>query len=300
MNCSIILQYNFQCLHARFPIAHSVHVRGSISFQRRSVMTKKTIKLNAIDKALTMLVQFAPHNREIGTIEMSERLGLHKATVSRILLNLTRHGFLMQNPKTRKFRLGPTNLQLASAIRNSIENNLSHIAIPLIDELRDLTKETAVLDVPSGDMNTMVAYIAEGPRPVRIAGRVGDVLPAHAMAGSKVILAFSPSERVERVLNNKLKRFTANTITDPNTFLESLEKVREQGFALDLGEYDEEVTAVAAPIFDYDARPIAAVVVVGPSSRIKTKSNSPMMIHLKDTAAKISYQLYFDGPKGAT
>jgi DNA-binding IclR family transcriptional regulator len=263
-------------------------------------MIKKTIKLNAIDKALTMLVQFAPHNREIGTIEMSERLGLHKATVSRILLNLKRHGFLMQNPKTRKFRLGPTNLQLSSAIRNSIENNVSHIAIPLLDELRDLTKETVVLDVPSGDTNTMIAYIAEGPHPVRIAGRVGDVLPAHAMAGSKAILAFSPSDRVDRVLSKKLKRLTANTITDPNIFRKQLEKVREQGFALDLEEHDVGVTAVAAPIFDYDANPLAAVVIVGPSNRIKTKSNSPMMTYLKDTAAKISYQLYFDGPKGAT
>ena len=263
-------------------------------------MTKKTIKLNAIDKALTMLVQFAPHNREIGTIEMSERLGLHKATVSRILLNLTRHGFLMQNPKTRKFRLGPTNLQLSSAIRNSIENNVSHIAIPLIDELRDLTKETVVLDVPSGETNTMVAYIAEGPSPVRIAGRVGDLLPAHVMAGAKAILAFSPNDHVERVLGKKLKRYTANTITDAKVLLKQLEKVREQGFAFDHGEHDEGVYAVAAPIFDYDARPLAAVVIAGPSNRVKTKSGSPLVTLLKDTAAKISYQLYFEGPKGAT
>jgi DNA-binding IclR family transcriptional regulator len=267
--------------------------------KRRAILAKKTIKLNAIDKALTMLVQFAPHNREIGTIEMSERLGLHKATVSRILLNLTRHGFLMQNPKTRKFRLGPTNLQLANAIRKSIDNNVSHVAIPLIDELRDLTKETAVLDVPSGEENTMVAYMAEGTQPVRIAGRIGEVLPAHAMAGSKAILAFSPSDRVDRVLSKKLKRLTANTITDPKKFRKQLEKVREKGFAFDLEETDVGVTAIAAPIFDYDARPLAAVVIVGPTNRIKIKSGSPLVTLLKDTAAKISYQLYFEGPKGS-
>jgi DNA-binding IclR family transcriptional regulator len=261
-------------------------------------MPKKTVKLNAIDKALTMLVQFSPYNREIGTIEMSERLGLHKATVSRILLNLTRHGFLMQNPKTRKFRLGPTNLQLASAIRNSIENNVSPIAIPLLDELRDLTKETTVLEVPSGETTTMIAYIAEGPRPVRIAGNVGTVLPAHAIAGAKAILAFSPNESVEKVVSKKLKRFTKNTITEAKVLLKQLQKVREQGFAFDLGEHDDGVNAVAAPVFDYDERPLAAVVIAGPAQRIKPKANSPMISHLKDTAGKISYQLYFEGSKG--
>jgi DNA-binding IclR family transcriptional regulator len=264
------------------------------------VLTKKTIKLNAIDKALTMLVQFAPQNREIGTIEMSERLGLHKATVSRILLNLTRHGFLMQNPKTRKFRLGPTNLQLSGAIKNSIENNVTNIAIPLLDELRDLTKETVVLDVPSGETNIMVAYIAEGPRPVRIAGRVvGDLVPAHVMAGAKAILAFSSKDHIERILGKKLERYTANTITDPKVLRKQLEKVREQGFAFDLEEYDDGVNAIAAPIFDYDARPLAAVVIPGPSNRVKPKNGSPLVKLLKDTAAKISYQLYFEGPKGA-
>ena len=266
--------------------------------KRRDILTKKAKKLNAIDKALTMLVQFAPHNREIGTIEMSERLGLHKATVSRILLNLTRHGFLMQNPKTRKFRLGPTNLQLASAIRDSIENNVSPLAIPIVEELRDLTKETVVLDVPSGD-NIMVAYVAEGPRPVRIAGRVGELLPHHVMAGAKAILAFSTKDYLERVLGKKMKRYTENTITDPKVLRKQLAKVREQGFASDLEEYNDGVNAIAAPIFDYHARPLAAVVIAGPSNRVKGKVSSPLVTLLKDAAAKISYQLYFQGPKGA-
>ena len=263
-------------------------------------MPKKIVKLNAIDKALTMLVQFSPHNREIGTIEMSERLGLHKATVSRILLNLKKHGFLMQNPNTRKFRLGPTNLQLSSAIRSSIENSMSHIAIPLLDELRDWIKETVVLEVPSGETTTMIAYIAEGPSPVRLAGRVGAVLPAHSMAGGKAILAFSPKEQVEKVISKKLERYTEDTVTDPNVLRKQLEKVREQGFAFDLEENQKGVNAIAAPIFDWDVRPLAAVVIAGPAHRIKARSNSPIVAQLKDTAARISRQLYFDGPKKAS
>ena len=68
--------------------------------------------MNSIDKTLMILSSFAPHNQECGTVEISHRLGFHKATVSRILLTLTRHEFLAQNALTRKFTLGPSVMTL--------------------------------------------------------------------------------------------------------------------------------------------------------------------------------------------
>jgi IclR family KDG regulon transcriptional repressor len=64
----------------------------------------------AIDKALTILLAFIPENQEMGTLEISKRLGLNNATASRILLTLAKRRFLQQNPKTRTFKLGQSAL----------------------------------------------------------------------------------------------------------------------------------------------------------------------------------------------
>lgn len=254
-------------------------------------MKRPETKNNSIDKALNILSTFTPNNKEMGTIEISHKLGLHKATVSRILLNLKRHGYLQQNFKTKKFTLGPSILRLALSIQRSLNNNIVHIAKPYVDELRDDTKETVVLEVLSGE-NTIIAYIAEGPRPVRIAGTVGDILPAHVAAGAKAILAFSPPELWEKFFNGNLTRFTENTITDTKILYDQFMDIRRQGFSFDNEEHDVGINAIAAPIFNSEKKPIASVVIAGPSQRIAWKTDSSFVSLLKETAAEISAQLY--------
>jgi DNA-binding IclR family transcriptional regulator len=255
-------------------------------------MRQPAKKNNSIDKALTILLAFAPYNNEMGTIEISRKLGFHKATVSRILLNLTRHGFLHQNPKTKKFVLGPTILTLAGTVRLSLNNNMLHIAKPFVDDLRDKIKETVILEVISGE-NTIIVYIAEGPRPIRIAGTVGDILPAHVAAGAKAILAFSSPNVWKRFFNAKLPSFTENTITDPKVLHEQFGDIRRQGFAFDKEEHDIGINAIGAPIFNNEDKPVAAIVVAGPSQRITWDNDSSYVPKVKETAAKISAQLYY-------
>ncbi|MEJ2726195.1 MAG: helix-turn-helix domain-containing protein [Deltaproteobacteria bacterium] len=127
-------------------------------------------KSNSIAKALKILSAFVPNNEEMGTVEISQKLGFHKATVSRILGNLTEYGFLRQNPNTRKFLLGPSVMSLARAANQSLKTNLVQLAKPYIDELRDAVQETAILEVLSGD-SAFMAYIAEGHRLVSLSAR---------------------------------------------------------------------------------------------------------------------------------
>jgi DNA-binding IclR family transcriptional regulator len=255
-------------------------------------MRQPAKKNNSIDKALTILSAFAPYNKEMGTIEISQKLGFHKATVSRILLNLTRHGFLHQNSRTKKFILGPTILTLAGAVRQSLNNNVLHIAKPFIDDLRDKIEETVVLEVLSGE-NTIIIYTADGPKPVRIAGTVGDTLPAHVAAGAKAILAFSSPNAWKRFSKAKMPSFTKNTITDPKVLQVQFENVRRQGFAFDKEEHDIGINAIGVPIFNNEEKPVAAIVVAGPSQRITWDRDSSYVPEVKETAAKISAQLYY-------
>ncbi|MBN1848492.1 MAG: IclR family transcriptional regulator [Deltaproteobacteria bacterium] len=258
-------------------------------------MRQDESKVNAIDKALMILSSFTPHNEEMGTVEISQKLGFHKATVSRILQNLTKRGFLIQNSQTKRFVLGPAVMDLARAMNQSLRSNVVQIAKPFIDTLRDSLKETVILEILSGD-TTFMAYIADGPRLVRLAGSMGDRVPIHASAGAKALLAFSPAEVKDRLLNVKLHPFTSYTITDRNRIEQQLFKVRKEGVAFDHEEIDEGTSAIGAPIFNHDSIPIGAVVVAGPTQRIKNGSTAGMVSELKATAAKISTQFHYVSP----
>jgi len=249
-------------------------------------------KVSAIDKALMILSSFTPYNEEMGTLEISQKLEFHKATVSRILQNLTKRGFLIQNSQTKKFVLGPAVMDLARAVNQSLRTNVVPIAKPFIDRLRDSLKETVILEILSGE-TTYMAYIAEGPRLVRLAGSMGDRVPIHASAGAKALLAFSPPDIKNRLLDIKLHRFTDFTITNKRELEKQLKKIRKDEIAFDKEEIDEGTSALGAPILNHDGIPLGAVVVAGPTQRISPKINSRMAKELKASAARISTQLHY-------
>jgi len=251
-------------------------------------MRHLTPQKSSIDKALIILSSFGSNNTEMGTLEISRKLGFHPATVSRILLILSRHNFLKQNPRTKKFTIGHSVLRLARSIERFLEREIVFIAKPHMDELRDKTGESVFLEVLSGD-HTFIAYISEGTGRIRLDGNIGDALFGHVAAGAKAILAFSPPEVLKRVIyNGPLKRFTPNTITDPEVLEKHLADIKRNGFSFNIEEHDVGVSAVGAPIFNNTGKPVAAVVVAGSSHLIKVDSNSSIVKLVKETAAEIS------------
>jgi DNA-binding IclR family transcriptional regulator len=247
---------------------------------------------NAIEKALEILLAFLPYNQELGTMDISKKLGLHKATASRILRTLADKGFLQQDPETRKFTLGPAASDIGRAYNNGLNANLVQLARPYIDDLRSTLEETVVLEVLSGS-STVMAYVAEGPQRVRIAGTVGDRLPVHAAAGAKAILAFLPPDMVEILIGDNLPQLTPNTITDPDAYMQELERIRREGYSLDVEEIDIGINAVGAPIFDHESKPVAAVVIAGPAQRITGDNNSAVVTWIKKAADEISRRLNY-------
>jgi DNA-binding IclR family transcriptional regulator len=250
----------------------------------------------AVEKALDILMAFTPHNQEVGTIELSEKMGFHKSTVSRLLHVLSRKGFLHQNPDTKKFQLGPSAMSLGVAIKKSLETNLVHIAKPYIDSLREELHETITLEIFSGT-NTVLAYFAEGPHRINLAGSIGDILAVHAAAGSKAILAFSSPEVRRRILSGDLPRLTPNTITDPALLQRQFQEILRHGIAFDNEEHDIGTSAIGTPIFNNSGKPVAAIVVAGPAQRITLAGDSHMAVQLKETALEISKQLYYKPPR---
>ncbi|MBN1104007.1 MAG: IclR family transcriptional regulator [Deltaproteobacteria bacterium] len=247
----------------------------------------------AVEKTLDILMLFVPHNREMGTFEISERTGFHKSTTSRLLHVLVKKGFLRQGPQNKKFQLGPSAMAIGVSIKRSLETNLVHIAKPLMDDLRDALSETIALEVFSGT-NTVLAYLSEGPHRTKFAGNVGDILSVHAAAGAKAILAFSSPEVKGRILRGPFPALTPHTITDPKALQRTYQEIRRLGLSFDNEEHDLGTNAMGAPIFDNSGKPVAALVVVGPRHRVQKKYDSPIAQQLKETSAKISRLLFYN------
>ncbi len=247
--------------------------------------------LNSIEKALHILMAFPPENDTMGTVEISKKLGLHKATASRILLVLTQKGLLRQDPETKKFSLGSAALDIGRAVLDSISGDIASIARYHIDQLRDELGETVVLEQFMVE-RTVVTHVAEGLHRVRFARGVGDHLPINASVGAKAILAFLDPEVAHDLIfaHDDFENLTPNTIIDPNRLFDQLGDIRKKGYATDHEETEYGISAVGVPVFNYEDLPVAAVVVVGMTEKINLEMEI-ILERLLKTARKISFSL---------
>jgi IclR family acetate operon transcriptional repressor len=241
--------------------------------------------VRAVERALDILLCFTRQTPELSMTQIADQVGIHKSTVHRLLATLERKRFVQRDPDTGIYRLGIRLLQMAYLTLE--QNDLRRIAVPFLQHLGEQYQENihlAVLD----DMDVVFVQIIESPQRVKLAAAVGQRLPAFATASGKAILAFTPEARVQRILINQgMPQYTVHTPLTPEAVLKELKSIREQGFALSVQEYEDEINAVAAPIFDMDGQPIASVALAGPAYRLTLER----MIEIGPTVAATAKQI---------
>ncbi|MFD7923728.1 IclR family transcriptional regulator [Streptomyces sp. NPDC059740] len=221
--------------------------------------------LQSVDRALTVLLSFTERRPEWGVSELAREQGWDKAVVQRLLTTLTARGFLMCDETTRRYRLGPSVPRLARVGEHS--GVLPSLVRPLLARLLRETGESVVLNVPHGSGYRCAAAV-DGTGPVRYTAIVGAVIPGHAGASGHAIFAHHPEAEQRQLFGaGPLQRFNEHTITDFEALLRCYARVRQEGVSISHGEYDEAVTAVAAPVFQAGAV-AASLTVIGPSHRV--------------------------------
>jgi IclR family transcriptional regulator, KDG regulon repressor len=221
--------------------------------------------LTSVKNGLRILRLFSIDTPELGITDISIRLGLHKTTVHRLIKTLEKEGFIEKNPKTRKYRLGISLLNLSGII--DIHTEIYREAIPVLESLTHNLGEAAHLSVLEG-ANTVYLYKIQCKHPVRLLSHIGKNNPCSCTSSGKVILAFQTKEMIDYVISQGLPKCGPNSITDPDQFRNNLAYIRNKGYAVCIDELHEGVTSIAAPIRDYSGDVVAAVSVVGPNQRI--------------------------------
>jgi DNA-binding IclR family transcriptional regulator len=218
-----------------------------------------------VNRALRALELIAEAG-QLGVTELGRRLGVHKATASRLVATLAERGMVERDPITEKYRLGFGLIRLAGAAMASMD--LVRIARPMLEELADRTRETVNLGVLSGDA---VVYIDQvtGTRSIVAVSWVGRRTPLHCTSNGKVLLANVGDAERARLLAAPLHRETRSTVTDVATLETQLEEIRRRGYATTMEELEEGLNAVAAPIRRADGEVVAALSVSGPAFRMR-------------------------------
>jgi IclR family transcriptional regulator, KDG regulon repressor len=251
----------------------------------------KSENLSSTEKALKILMNFVPSNQEMGTLEISKKLGIHKSTVSRLLHLLTHHGFLQQNSDNKKYCLGRSAAEIGNAATRSLNNSIVSIAQPYLNELSRRVGESVALEVLTG-INVVLACHVEGQSHIRFSFQPNEQVPINVAAGAKAILAFSPPDIVDQFLKKKFTYFNAKTIMSKKEYRAVLEQVREKGLAFDRGERYEDSYAIGTPIFNHEKIPVAAVVIAAPAFRMTAAFLDEIVGPLTQTASEISQRLF--------
>jgi len=169
------------------------------------------------------------------------------------------------SPGKKKYRYGPRLAALGlSALKNM---NLRQSALPILQQLRDETGETINLTILSGAEILYVERIMSDYL-VNVNVNVGDRLPVYCASMGKVILAYLPESRLEKILTsiNFVPR-TDKTIVSRSELLKELEQIRANGFAINDEELEKGLRAVAAPIFNYTGEAFAATNIAWTTAR---------------------------------
>ncbi|WP_282608635.1 IclR family transcriptional regulator [Pelagibius sp. Alg239-R121] len=221
--------------------------------------------MRTVRRALTLLNFFSESSPEYGLSELARTAGYDKATTQRMLSALADHGMVEQHPESKKYRLGAGLLRLARVREATFP--IGAVVEPVLRRLAEKTRETAHFSMATGDVLSTLG-IAESPRTNRISMQRGEQLPLHCTGSGIAYLAFSPEPLVDGILAKPLAKFTPDTITEADKIRAMIETARRSGIGKIHQGYDQEVSGVAAPIFDWTGFACGAIAVATPSTRM--------------------------------
>jgi DNA-binding IclR family transcriptional regulator len=213
-----------------------------------------------LDRALRILPLLA--EGPAGLEQVATRLDVHKSTALRLLRTLHEHG-LVYRQQDQRYRLG---IRLFALAQQAVEAlDVRGIAHPHLADLNERTGHTIHLAVyEQGE----VVYIdtVESRYPVRMYSRIGRPVAITVAAVAKLLLADLPETERQAVAERlDYPRYTARSTPDAAAFLAELGRVREQGWATDLGGHEESVNCLGAPLRGPDGRVCAAMSVSAPN-----------------------------------
>ncbi len=247
----------------------------------------KTPSPQSVDRIFAVLDYLAARDNQGASLaELARAVSAPKSSLISLLAGMLANGRLVKD-ENGFYYLGALMYSLSMRIVGSL--NLASIARPVLESLMEKTGETVLLGAlaPSGDLAMYIEKV-ESQSALRYTVSLGEQRDLYSSGIGKMLLAHMPKPRQANYLRtHELVAYTPATITSKDELLEQLDEIRAQGYALTVGERVRGADAMAAPVFGRGGEVIAAIVVAGPSERMRMNRIADLE-HLLIAAADLS------------
>lgn len=236
-------------------------------------------------RSLMIIETLGLAQRPMTPTEIGTELDLPKQTIHRLCHRLVEEGFLVRVQGRRGLRPAKRSRDLALNILRS-----SHLDVARHSVLMQLARkvgETINFVMPGIEGMHYVDRV-ETDWPFRVQLPVGSHVPFHCTASGKTYLASLDAPNRKKLLRSlDLEKLTPNTIGDPNDLLTELEKIVDNGYALDNQEFMEGMIAIAVPVKNPQGQFMAALAFHGPTMRLSIEEASARLPDLREAAEKL-------------
>ncbi|WP_097328765.1 IclR family transcriptional regulator [Paractinoplanes atraurantiacus] len=268
--------------------------------------------IQSVERSSAVLRLLAAGPGRLRVKEVADALGLPKSTAHSILRTLEHVGFAEQDPRTARYRLGRGLLELG---RGGLDvNELRSRALDWADALASRTVESVRIGVLDGtpardgratgsdgrvEDGAAVKVIHHVFRPDDTAQsmEIGLVVPAHATALGKVLLAYD-APAAEAAVRGGLDPYTRKTLTHRRDLAAALAEIRGQGWGSAIEEWEPGRAGIAAPTRGIGGLVVGAIGIYGPVERVcdsRLRPRTALVAQVRATAESISRDL--SGPR---
>ena len=246
-------------------------------------------EIQTLARGLQIMNQLEDASEGLSVTFIARELQLEKSSVSRFLRTLHNYGYVEQDERTRRYRLGARLVALGQ--RRLRQFTLREQARPFLRRLVDETGECAHLAVLTHGQAFYVDQV-DTSASLRVSTDIGTMAPLHCTALGKVLLAFDDIQPVKELLV-----YTPHTIAEHTELNQQLERTRALGYALDDEEYTIGVRCLASPVWGDGGVLVGAMGISGPAARLTPRRLPRMAEIVIDCARACSDDLQYTEPE---
>lgn len=236
---------------------------------------------------LHVLEAFSIDQPVLGVTEIARRVGQHKSTVSRILATLERAGYVERDEGSGRFRLGLGRIALAGPLLADLD--VRRVALGSLQQLTERTGETSALMVWNGHEAVVVEQV-QSPKQVKHTAAIGTRYDTYESSSVKVFLAALPAAEVANLFERRLLVGTSDE-QSLEGYTAELNRVGEQGFAINDGRTSGEEVGIAAPVRDHRGVVVAAVLLSAPRFRVPPALLEVLARSVAEAASEVSARM---------
>lgn len=240
-------------------------ITGEANDNAESRESKYTVA--SVKRAMELIDVFLEPPHEYGVTMLSQMTGQTKNQTYRLLQTFLNHNVVTLDESTKKYSMGHRILEWGVVAQKS--SPIAKVAASSMDQLSRDIGETVVLTTLADEHSGICIDKRESNQALQISARIGMRVPLHAGAGSKCLLANSPTTLWDAYLSQDraLVRYTDKTLTDPEMFRAELIEILERGYSVSDEDLDAGACSIAAPIFDFRHKVVASISIASPKTR---------------------------------